>query len=102
MLCLTASHKVSFFHWLAKGSASALITWLLKTTVSKNAAKLDLRQIVLDLGTHWLKWSSYPPSACRGTHGFIQPRAFLSYLFLTKRHKALKNKEGTKNQVKHS
>lgn len=55
MLCLTASHKVSFFHWLAKGSASALITWLLKTTVSKNAAKLDLRQIVLDLGTHWLK-----------------------------------------------
>lgn len=52
MLCLTASHKVSFFHWLAKCSASALITWLLKTTVSKNAEKLGFRQVVLDLGTH--------------------------------------------------
>lgn len=90
MLCLTASHKVSFFHWLAKCSASALITWLLKTTVSKNAEKLGFRQVVLDLGTHWLKWSSYPPSACHTTYGFIQPRAFLNYLFLTKRHKAFK------------
>lgn len=81
MLCLTASHKVSFFHCLAKGSASALITWLLKTTVSKNAAELDSRQIVLDLGTHWLSGHpTLPPPAVVHMGLFNQEHFLAIYL----------------------